>query len=135
MGIRPSDAERDSAARTLRGHYAAGRLEIDALEHRLDLVYRDQLRRALAGLPRPSSFPRWLRMLHRVAVTAHATLFLAFNLAVIGLWAVAGGGFFWPALTLIPGAALLGWHAFGVPAIARAIWLKPHDQRSITRGR
>ena len=63
-----------------------------------------------------------MRTLHRVLLTAHASVFLAFNAGVVSLWALAGGGTFWPVLTIVPGAWLLGWHAFGVPAVGRAIW-------------
>jgi len=53
------DRERDAAARSLRRHYVRGRLTVDELSERLDLVVRARSRldllAALGDLP-----PRWL---------------------------------------------------------------------------
>jgi Domain of unknown function (DUF1707) len=50
-----SDAERDHAADELRGHYEAGRLTLEAFQHRLDEAHAartdTQLRHALRQLP------------------------------------------------------------------------------------
>jgi hypothetical protein len=54
--LRASDAERDAAAGLVRDHYADGRLDVDELRQRLDLVYaartHGELDRALVDLPR-----------------------------------------------------------------------------------
>lgn len=54
-GIRVGDAERDAAASELGEHYAAGRLTLDELRERLDLVLaartRGDLTHVLADLP------------------------------------------------------------------------------------
>jgi hypothetical protein len=53
------DRERDAAARSLRRHYVGGRLTVEELSARLDLVVRARSRRdllaAVGDLP-----PRWL---------------------------------------------------------------------------
>jgi len=121
---RASDAERDSAARALRHHYSAGRLDERELEQRLSLVYaakeRRELRRLLRDLPRPFVTRRQASAMHRAALTAHGWTFLFVNGGLVGAWLATGGGEFWPALGMVPSGALLGWHAVRVRAIGRA---------------
>lgn len=56
--LRIGDAERDAAAADLGEHYAAGRLTLDELNHRLDAVFTartfGQLSGVMADLPGPS---------------------------------------------------------------------------------
>ena len=113
------DAERASAERALQHHYAAGRLDEDELERRLDLLYaardRRELRRTYRGLPRPPGKSRW-RRIHVALVRLHATAFAAVNGSFVGVWVVADGdGTFWPAFSIIPWGSFLAWHAWGVP--------------------
>ena len=55
--LRIGDAERDAAAADLGEHYAAGRLSLDELNERLDVVFSSktfgQLSRIMADLPGP----------------------------------------------------------------------------------
>ena len=112
------DAERASAERALRHHYAAGRLDEDELERRLDVALsardRRELRRAYRGLPRPPEKSRWRRV-HRVLVRMHAAAFAATNGALVGVWAIADSETFWPAFSIVPWGSFLAWHAWGVP--------------------
>ena len=59
--LRIGDAERDAAAADLGEHYAAGRLDLDELNQRLDAVFSSktfgQLTRVLADLPGPGRLP------------------------------------------------------------------------------
>lgn len=71
-GLRVSDADREAVAGDLREHYAVGRLTLDELHERLDLVLTartgadldgvtaDLPRLARAGSPRPDA-GRWAR--------------------------------------------------------------------------
>jgi hypothetical protein len=59
--LRIGDAERDAAAADLGEHYAAGRLNLDELNLRLDAVFSSktfgQLTRIMADLPGPGRLP------------------------------------------------------------------------------
>ncbi|MGH3251663.1 MAG: DUF1707 SHOCT-like domain-containing protein [Trebonia sp.] len=59
--LRIGDAERDAAAADLGEHYAAGRLTLDELNERLDVVFSSktlgQLTRVMTDLPGPSRLP------------------------------------------------------------------------------
>jgi hypothetical protein len=63
--LRIGDAERDAAAADLGEHYAAGRLNLDELNQRLDAVFAartfGQIARVMADLPGPGrlSRPAW----------------------------------------------------------------------------
>ena len=61
QALRIGDAERDAAAADLGEHYAAGRLNLDELNGRLDAVFSSktfgQLTRIMADLPGPGRLP------------------------------------------------------------------------------
>jgi hypothetical protein len=61
LALRIGDAERDAAAADLGEHYAAGRLNLDELNERLDAVFSSktfgQLTRIMADLPGPGRLP------------------------------------------------------------------------------
>jgi hypothetical protein len=122
---RVSDLDRERTALTLRSHYEAGRLDAQELEERLGAVYsaitRRQLRALVADLPRvrPPAPGGWQRI-HRAAVRVHAAGWAAGNGTVVGIWALTGGGEFWPAWVLAPTSAFLAAHAYGLPAAVRA---------------
>ncbi len=128
--IRASDAERESVVGALRGHYAAGRLDQRELETRASRAYtaerRGDLLVVLSDLPvqRRYVFSRELiatraGRVHRFLLRGHAATFAAVNGLLVGIWALTGGGTFWPALYLVPSAALLTWHWWGGRALAR----------------
>ena len=125
--IRASDYDRERTAEALRGHYAAGRLTLDELERRLAAVwsatYQRDLRALTADLPLDLRMRvgRGLYRAQHAALKVHAVGYTSTSGALIGSWALAGGGAFWPAWFAVPGAVLLGWHAAGSRALRRAL--------------
>jgi hypothetical protein len=129
-GVRASDAERERAAASLKRHYAAGRLSTDELERRVRRAYeaewRGELRSLMRDLPfeLPVDRTRVARGVDRVQqgfYKAHFAIFATFNTGCISVWAWSGGHEFWPALTLIPGGALLAWHRRGTRTLSRRL--------------
>src|SRR4051812_26136503 len=116
---RASDEERDRAVRSLREAFAHGRVDEDELEERIGRAHvartRGELASLVADLPsgRGGRAARRADRWQRAALRMHASGFALFNGSVVAVWATTGAGTFWPALTLIPGAALLGMHARG----------------------
>jgi hypothetical protein len=100
--LRASDDEREAAARRLRDHAAAGRLELEEFEERLGATYaartRGELSSLLADLPRASA-----RAGRRSGFRAHRNAYLLVAALLVGLWAASGAGYFWPIWPL------LGW--------------------------
>jgi len=106
--LRVSDAERDAVAETLRVNAAAGRLDPDELEQRLEQAYAARTQADLTPLvgdlpdagPAPRQPPRARRSLPAVPpVVAIAVLLVA-------IWALTGAGYFWPMWPI--GAMALG---------------------------
>jgi Domain of unknown function (DUF1707) len=115
--LRASDAEREAVVEALRAHAAAGRLDPDELEQRIERTYAARTRADLvpvvADLPesgprRPSDDerrqgesgrhePRRALALVPIALVA---------LVLVAIWALTGGGYFWVAWPV--GAMLLG---------------------------
>ena len=130
MGVRASDAERDRTVASLRRAYAAGRLQLDELERRIERAYAATWRSELRGLTRdlPFEMPidrrrvvggvdRFQRAIFRV----HAWCFVSFNTVLVSMWAWGGGHAFWPAISIVPGAALLARHRKGSVAATRKL--------------
>jgi hypothetical protein len=91
-----SDAERDRVAEALRTHAAAGRLDADELEQRLEQAYGARVRADLvpvvADLPAPvRPAPRERRR----ALPAFPPV-LALAVLLVAIWALTGAGYFWP---------------------------------------
>jgi hypothetical protein len=124
--VRASDAERERAVRALRRHYAAGRLELEELERRIERAWAAHSRPELAALFRDLPSERAARAwrafarMNRKALHAHAAGYVAANGSLIGIWALVGGGEFWPAWALVPSTAALSWHAGGTYLISRS---------------
>ena len=127
MATRASDAERESCARALRDHAAAGRLQVHELEERLGRAYgaryRSELRAVLRDLPRHHGrrLARAVDRIDRLMLKAHAFAFTAVNGSLVGLWGATGQGEFWPALTIAPWSVVLAWHAGGSWSIRRML--------------
>jgi hypothetical protein len=125
--VRASDADRERTLQLLRRNYAAGRLEDDELEERIELATRARTREELRGLT--FDLPRDLRARGRRVVTrvdramlrAHGTAFVGVNGGLVGLWAVTGAGEFWPAFMLVPWGMAFGAHAYGSRTLRRAL--------------
>ena len=117
--MRASDAERERTVACLRRAYAAGRLKLGELERRVERAYAATWRSELRALTRdlPFELPVDRRRVasgidrfQRALVHLHAWCFVAFNTALVSIWAWSGGHEFWPALSLVPGGALLACH-------------------------
>ena len=116
-GMRPSDEARERAAQALRAHYAEGRLDEAELERRVELAYnattRSDLKALFRDLPwnprsrdRAEGFWRFQRSLLR----ANGAAYVGVNGGLIGIWALTGGGEFWPAESIAAWGAFLGGH-------------------------
>ncbi|MEA2390981.1 MAG: hypothetical protein QOK31_1090 [Solirubrobacteraceae bacterium] len=126
--LRVSDAERERAVRALRHHFTAGRLTPDELEDRVSRAYAARVRRDLTvllrDLPLRPSRRAWAgraERAQRAALRIHAAAYGTFNATFVAVWALTGEGSFWPAWSLVPGGALLGWHALGSRRLSRAL--------------
>jgi len=117
--IRASDSDRELAARLLRRHYETGRLSVAELESRVaraySAVHRSDLRALLSDLPFElpvdrDRIARGVDRFQRGLFRAHAWCYTGFNTILFSMWAWGGGHAFWPALSIVPGGALLAWH-------------------------
>jgi hypothetical protein len=88
--MRASEAEREATVLELRGHAAAGRLDVDELEERIGTAFAARTREELTDLSRdlPAPPPR--------DFAAHLRVFIAVQLLLVAIWAVTGAGCFWP---------------------------------------
>jgi hypothetical protein len=138
--IRASDADRERVVAILREECAAGRLTLTELEERLEETYAARM---LADLDRPlRELPVLARraaaapvgpagpvgaspvaaastpMLHAdhdegKGFMAHFTSYVIINAFLIGIWAMTGGGYFWPAWPLMGWGIGIAFHAVG----------------------
>jgi hypothetical protein len=107
--VRASDAEREQMAQILRAAMTEGRLDLTEGEQRLATAYaatyRDELallttdlpdggRRALAETPEARAH------LRREAGRRFSG-FVVVAAVLVGLWALSGASFFWPAIPLV----------------------------------
>ena len=110
--LRASDAERDAAAVELRTHAAAGRLDVEELEARLDAVLSARTRGDVAGAL--SDLPVLPPANRRATPPARGTperelrAYTAVMLLLLAIWLITGAGHFWP---IYPA---LGW---GLPLV------------------
>src|SRR5215216_5665291 len=101
--LRASDAERESVVAELREHACAGRLDVDELEQRIGAAYAARTRGDLAALvgDLPGRAPA-RRRARAPRVRAHEwTSFAAINVLLVAIWALSGGGHFWPAWVML----------------------------------
>jgi hypothetical protein len=119
--MRASDGDREETVSELRHHAAAGRLDVDELEQRIEAAYaartHGDLQRLSADLPRRRAVqaPRPDRHGHDWRV------FAAVSALLVAIWAVSGAGYFWPAWVIV-------WWAF-------AIAMKSAPRRLLDHGR
>ena len=112
-GLRVSDAERERAVDLLSEHAAQGRLGVDELDARLEAALAARTRGELLALtsdlpddPGGGRSTTTRRRASRTALTLFSGQLAAFvtvNLVLVIVWALAGGGYFWPAWPM------LGW--------------------------
>ena len=99
--------------RALRRHYAAGRLELGELEHRIERAWaarsRAELRPLFRDLPSDRLARRWRAVVrfNEKALQVHAAGYAAGNGSLIGIWALVGSAEFWPAGALVPSTAAI----------------------------
>jgi len=98
-----SDAERERIAEALRAHAAAGRLDPDELEQRLDRAFNARTRGDLAPLVAdlPTSPPPKPRR-----QTPSIPPVIPIAVLLLAIWALTGAGYFWPMWPI--GAMLIG---------------------------
>jgi hypothetical protein len=124
-----SDAEREHAVADLRHHFAAGRLDSEELERRVDAAYaarsRGELWRLLRDLPRRGRARAAERFyaVQRELLPYHAAAYVTVNGSLTGIWAATGEGRFWPGAVLAPMTMLIATHAFG------SRWLRARVRR------
>jgi hypothetical protein len=126
--VRASDEDRERVAREIREHYAAGRLDDDELNHRVDAAYAartvgelDALRTDLPPLPATRADERAVvvqrrRELQRRLLQQSGGAVGAFVVCT-AIWAAAGAtGSFWPIWILVVALIPLlrnGWRLYG----------------------
>ena len=111
--VRASDAEREEYAKMLRAAMTEGRLTLEEGEERLGSVYaakyRDELPQLTADLPdggrapmsdKPEAKADFERQTRRI-LAGHTGLVVVIAAVLVGLWAISGAHFFWPAIPLI----------------------------------
>ena len=93
--LRASDSDREEIVTELRSHGAAGRLEVEELEQRIESAYaartHGDLQELLADLPRqrvaPAPRPDW----HGHGLHGHDwRAFAAVNALLVAIWAFSG---------------------------------------------
>lgn len=110
--VRASDKEREQYASMLRAAMTEGRLTLEEGEERLTQVYaakfRDELAPLTADLPDggrrglfelPETQAEFLRQGRR-HLARHGAFVAVVAVALVGLWALSGAHFFWPAIPL-----------------------------------
>jgi uncharacterized protein DUF1707/2TM domain-containing protein len=115
--MRPSDDARQRAADALRAHYADGRLDDVELERRVELALNARTRSDLKALfrdlpwdPRSSARSERFWGFQRRLLRAHTAAYVVVNGLLVGIWALTGGGEFWPAASIAGWGAFLGGH-------------------------
>lgn len=133
--VRASDAEREEYALILRAAMTEGRLTLAEGEERLTLTYaakyRDELPRLAADLPdggrralEETPEARDVRRRDdRRHLTRHTARVAAIGAVLVGIWAVSGAHFFWPAIPLTFLAVGLARHA------GHRRWARDHRHR------
>ena len=48
----------------------------------------------------------------RRSFQGHAATYVIINLMLVGIWAMSGGGYFWPAWSILGWGVGLGFHAY-----------------------
>ena len=125
--MRPSDEARQRAADALRAHYADGRLDEVELERRVELAYAARTRRDLKALfrdlpwsPRSRARSESFWRFQRTMLRTHGAAYVVVNGGLVGIWALTGGGEFWPAQSIAGWGALVGGHWAVLRAASRS---------------
>lgn len=122
--MRASDADRERAVAALRDSYSDGRLTEPELSARVHDAYDAQtvgeleaLTGDLPGAVVPAE-PAARRVVTRggralrASFRIHATTYVAVNAMLVAIWALTGGGYFWPVWSMLGwGVGLVGHYA------------------------
>ncbi len=107
--LRLSDADRDKASEFLRQSFADGRLTLDEMEDRLEVVYAAKTGADLAGvfddLPverARASGPPVRSPAPRRGVSDQLRIYLLVNGLMVAIWLLSGAGYFWPIWVIVP---------------------------------
>jgi len=122
--IRVSDVDRDAVVDRLREHTAAGRLTLQEFEARAAEVMQSRtvadLQRTLRDLPSPmpvlATEKAVRRQLRRRRAFVHIRNFAGINAICIAIWALSGGGYFWPEWVIFgTSIPMIGYIASNAP--------------------
>jgi class 3 adenylate cyclase len=135
--MRASDADRERVAELLRRHYGAGRISEEELDERMEAAYAARTTTELTELTRDLPATRGGGAAARpsrrsgleMSVRIHATVYLVVNLGLIAIWALSGGGYFWPIWSILGWGIGLGAHA--APLFAGRGVRARHDDSSV----
>ena len=116
--LRVSDAERHRVVAMLQEHCAQGRLTVDEFTERTveALASRtqadlDRVLRELPPLPAPAPPARRLRTKPQRDFARHLVIYLLVNVFLVLVWAVSGGGYFWPVWVVLGWGLAIAIHA------------------------
>jgi Domain of unknown function (DUF1707)/2TM domain len=132
--LRASDADRERVVALLRDAHAEGRLTAEEFDERMGRAlaartYAD-LADLTADLPRPLAAPvpaPSRRDRRREAFLGHLWTYVSVNLLLVAIWALTGGGYFWPIWPM------LGW---GFAVLSQGLSLtRPRTDRERRRRR
>jgi hypothetical protein len=104
--------------RVARAYTATWRSDLRFLTRDLPFELPIDRRRVVSGVDR----------FQRALLRFHAWCYASFNTVLIAMWGWGGGGDFWPALSIVPGGALLLWHNKGSKAASRRL-ARPREER------
>jgi hypothetical protein len=136
--MRASDADRERVVRLLRDAHAEGRLTAEEFDQRMDQAYAARTYADLDGLttdlppparpgpPVPAGMHPAARA--RQAFFGHLAGYLSVSLLLVGIWALSGRGYFWPAW------AMLGW-GFAIVSHGLRVFVPGVDERDRQRRR
>jgi class 3 adenylate cyclase len=119
--VRIADADRHVVIDRLREHTAAGRLTLDEFDSRVDEVMHARtvadLHATLRELPAPvpvlATQKALARRLRRHRAWVHSRNTAGINGICIAIWAMTGGGYFWPEWVLLGTGLILAGHIAG----------------------
>jgi hypothetical protein len=103
--LRVGDEERERTVTLLHDHASRGRLDPDELDARVEAALQARTGAELAELVKdlPGTAVEKRRRPEVVRFQRHLGIFSVMSLFFVAVWALAGGGPFWPAW------AILGW--------------------------
>jgi hypothetical protein len=109
---RVGDEERERTVATLHEHASSGHLDAEELDERVEAALQARTREDLAALVTDlPGKPVKRRRPEVVRFQRHLGLYVVMSLFFIAIWALGGGGSFWPAWAMLGWGIGLGFHA------------------------